>query len=111
MIAEKLVECSIVFTLDLEIRPLVKSVYQKNNFLISQPKHVLWVNRLNETVLLSTQNMFKLMGKKIFTFLRFGIFMLKIFVYLNLWVSHSPSSSSAGCILILDPRKLSSIFV
>ena len=27
-------------------------------------------NRLNETVLLSTQNMFKLMGKKIFTILR-----------------------------------------
>ena len=24
-------------------RPLVKSVYQKNNFLISQPKHILWV--------------------------------------------------------------------
>ena len=25
------------------IRPLVKSAYQKNNFLISQPKHMLWV--------------------------------------------------------------------
>ena len=24
-------------------RPLVKSAYQKNNFLISQPKHMLWV--------------------------------------------------------------------
>ena len=24
-------------------RTLVKSVYQKNNFLISQPKHMLWV--------------------------------------------------------------------
>ena len=24
-------------------RPIVKSVYQKNNFLISQPKHMLWV--------------------------------------------------------------------
>ena len=35
-------------------RTLVKSAYQKNNFL-------------NETVLLSTQNMLKLMGKKIFT--------------------------------------------
>ena len=23
--------------------PLVKSVYRKNNFLISQPKHMLWV--------------------------------------------------------------------
>ena len=35
-------------------RPLVKSAYKKNNFLISQPKHMLWV--LNEMVLLSTQN-------------------------------------------------------
>ena len=25
------------------IRPLVKSAYQKYNFLISQPKHMLWV--------------------------------------------------------------------
>ena len=25
------------------IRPLVKSAYQKNNFLIIQPKHMLWV--------------------------------------------------------------------
>ena len=24
-------------------KPLVKSAYQKNNFLISQPKHMLWV--------------------------------------------------------------------
>ena len=24
-------------------RPLDKSVYRKNNFLISQPKHMLWV--------------------------------------------------------------------
>ena len=24
-------------------RPLVKSAHQKNNFLISQPKHMLWV--------------------------------------------------------------------
>ena len=29
-------------------RPLVKSVYQKINFLISQPKHILWV--LKKTV-------------------------------------------------------------
>ena len=45
-----------------KFRPLVKSDYPKNNFLISQPKYVLWVfkwtisMRLNETVLLSTQN-------------------------------------------------------
>ena len=40
------------------VRPLVKSVYQKISFLISQPKHVVGTqkNRLNETVLLSTQN-------------------------------------------------------
>ena len=25
------------------VRPLVKGAYQKNNFLISQPKHMLWV--------------------------------------------------------------------
>ena len=34
---------------------------------------MLWVvkkNRLNETVRLSTQNMLKIMGKKIFTILR-----------------------------------------
>ena len=45
----------------LSIRPSAKSVYPKNNFLISQPKHMLYVvgtqkNRLNETVLLSTTN-------------------------------------------------------
>ena len=44
-------------------RPSDKSVYLKIIFLISQPKHMLWV--LNEMVLLSTQNMFKLMGKEI----------------------------------------------
>ena len=27
--------------IDLHIRPLVKSAYQKNNFLISQPKHMI----------------------------------------------------------------------
>ena len=27
-------------------RPLVKSAYQKNNFLISQPKHMLWVLKI-----------------------------------------------------------------
>ena len=38
--------------------PLVQCAYQKNNFLISRPKHVVGTqkNRLNETVLLSTQN-------------------------------------------------------
>ena len=41
-------------------RPLAKSAYP-NDFLISQPKHTMYVmgaqkNHLNETVLLSTQN-------------------------------------------------------
>ena len=51
---------------------LVKSAYRKTNHGISQPKHVVGTqkNRLNETVLLSTQLMLKLMGKKIFTILR-----------------------------------------
>ena len=50
------------------IRPLVKSAYQKINFLISKPKHMLW--GLKRTVSLSTQNMLKRMCKKIFTILR-----------------------------------------
>ena len=32
-----------VLVLFVVVRPLVKSVYQKNNFLISQPKHMLWI--------------------------------------------------------------------
>ena len=42
----------------IKLRPLVKSACQKNNFRISQPKHMLWVlkNSLNGTVLLSIQN-------------------------------------------------------
>ena len=49
---------------DIESRPPDKSVYWKIIFFISHPKHMWWVlNSLNETVLLSTQNTFKLMGK------------------------------------------------
>ena len=33
------------------------------------------MNRLNETVLLSTQNMLKIMGKKIFKIVRWKIFL------------------------------------
>ena len=55
------------------IRPLVSSAYQKNVcfFYFSTKTYVVDTqkNRLNETVLLSTQNMLKLMGKKIFTIL------------------------------------------
>ena len=49
------------------IRPPDKSAYWKTIFFISHPKHVVGTqkNRLNETVLLGTQNMFKLMDKKI----------------------------------------------
>ena len=35
---------------DTSGEPFVKRVYQKNNFLISQPKHMLWV--LKRTVTL-----------------------------------------------------------
>ena len=43
------------------LRTLDKSELQKNNFFIFQPDHIMYVvgtqkNRLNETVLLSTQN-------------------------------------------------------
>ena len=54
-------------------RPLVKSVYQKIKFSYFSTKTYVkgaQKNRLNETVLLSTQNMLKLMGKKLFTILR-----------------------------------------
>ena len=39
-------------------RPSVKSAYQKINFLILQPKHIVGTqkNRLNKSVLLATQN-------------------------------------------------------
>ena len=70
-------------------RTLVKSAYQKNNFLISQPKHMLWV--LKRAVSMRTyvktdgqENIFK--------------FMLKNFVYLNLWFcNHLTGEDRAGC--------------
>ena len=52
----------------------------KNIFLISQPKHMLWV--LKRTVSVRhTKGMLKMMGKKIFQNCT-----LNIFVYLNLWL-------------------------
>ena len=59
-----------------------KSVYWKSIFYFSSKTHVLGTqkNRLNETVLLSTQNMFKLMGKKLISIL------CSKFSYLNLWL-------------------------
>ena len=47
------------------IRTLVKSVYQKNDFLISKQRHNVvgtQKNRLNETVLLSTKTYVKTDG-------------------------------------------------
>ena len=46
----------------VKFMPLVKSSYPNNNFLIAQPKHMLWV--LKRTV--SLRHMLKVMGKKIF---------------------------------------------
>ena len=64
------------------IRPLVKSVYKKNNFLISQPKHMLWV--LKRTV--SMRRFF--LAPKIYVQIdgleNINNFTLKNIVYLNL---------------------------
>ena len=55
----------------MHLRPLFKSAYQKKNSYFSTKTYVVGTqkNRLNETVLLSTQHMLKLMGKKVFTLL------------------------------------------
>ena len=50
--------CNYIDTSKLFFRTLVKSVYQKINFLISKPNYMLWEtqnNCLNETILLCTQ--------------------------------------------------------
>ena len=60
-------------------RPLVKTVYHKINFLISQPKHMFWVLKIIETVLLSTQTYVQTDGSE-----NIKNFTLKNFVYLNL---------------------------
>ena len=49
------------------IRAFVKSAYQKKKLLISQQKHMLWV--LIRTVSMRPKHLFKLMDKKIITFL------------------------------------------
>ena len=54
-------------------RDLVKSLYQKHNFLISQPKHMLWVLKRTsqwDGSFEHPKHMLKLMGKKILTILR-----------------------------------------
>ena len=70
----------------MSTRPLVKNVYQKINFLISQPKHMLWV--LKRTV-----SMRRFFGAPITYFQTDGLeiiynFTLKNFVYLHLWSTH-----------------------
>ena len=57
----------------MNLDPHISGIYQKKNFLIFQPKHILWV--LKRTV--SVKRFFwapktyaKIMGKKIFTILR-----------------------------------------
>ena len=62
-------------------RTLVKSAERKFNFLISQPKHMLWL--LKRTISMrqffwAQKHMLKLTGKKIFTFLRWKFVCLEI---------------------------------
>ena len=64
-------ECLTIHSI-VSIRPLVNSVLQKNNFLISQSKHILWM--LKRTVFRDgsfehSKHMLKLLGKKVFTIL------------------------------------------
>ena len=53
-------------------RTLVKSAYQKNNYRISQPKHMLWVLKRTYVKMDGQENI--------------NNFTLKKMVYLNLWV-------------------------
>ena len=54
----------------INTRPFVKSVSQKYNFLISQPKHMLWVLKRKDGSFEHPKQILKLMGKKLFTILR-----------------------------------------
>ena len=60
---------TICFEQHLLNKPLVKSAYQKNNLLISQPKHMLWELKRDSSFERS-KHMLKNTGKKIFTILR-----------------------------------------
>ena len=60
---------------------LEKSVYSKISFLISQPKHMLWVLKNTISLRLSTQNTFLLMEKKIIKILRSMFFCLSEPIY------------------------------
>ena len=54
---------------DCLFRMLVKSAKQKFNFVISQPKHMLWVLKRTVSMRRHPKHMLKLMGKKISTIL------------------------------------------
>ena len=72
---------------------------------------MLWIlkkKRLNETVLLSTQNMFKLMGKKIFIILRSKMVLISPFVYQERNLHVIPVSQSSS--IPITPRHNFSIF-
>ena len=82
---------------NFEARPSVESVYQKNNLLVSQEKHLLWV--LKRTVSMrrffwAPKTYVKLMGKKIFKILR-SAFLFSMFVLGPLY---------SDPIIILGPR-------
>ena len=56
--------CYIQIYVIIRCRPLAKSAYQKTNFLISQPKHMLWVPKRTVSMrrfFWAPKNMFKLM--------------------------------------------------
>ena len=65
-------------------RTLVKSAYQKNDFLIFQPKHMLWV--LKRTVSMRRFFWAPETYAKIHRLENINNFTLKFFVYLNLWL-------------------------
>ena len=54
---------------NLEAWPLVKRAYKKNNVLISQPKHMLWVLKRTISSFEHPKHILQLMDKKIFTIL------------------------------------------
>ena len=78
------------------IRPLVKNAYQKSNFLISQPKNICcgyskepsqWDGSFEHPKHMRSfehpKHMLKIMGKKIFTFLRWKCLFIRTYVSCN----------------------------
>ena len=78
---------SFLFNLDAKaITSLVKSVKLKIIFLISEPKHMLWVLKITvsqppkwDCSLKHLKDMIKLMGKKIFTILHAQILFIETY--------------------------------